>query len=485
MLARRSSPEGAARRVDHRLTLAVLAFAALGYSLLQALTVPALPDIQRSLHASESSVTWVMTAYLLSASVATPIVGRLGDMYGKDRALVVVLVVLGAGTVISALATTMSVLILGRLVQGVGGGIFPLAYGIVRDEFPRERVAGSLGFLSSLLGVGAAVGLVLAGFVVQHLDYHWLFWLPFGMAALSVWATWRWIPPSPVHLPGRVNWLGALLMAAGMSAVLIAITESGTWGAGSGRTLGLFAAGLLLAGAWVVSELRSATPVVDMRMMRLRGVWTTNLVAALFGVGMYASFIVTPMLVQEPVSTGYGFGASVVGAGLYQLPAALGMVITGQLSGRIERRFGSKPPLLAGCALATVAFVMLAAARDRPWEVCVANALLGLALGLAFAAMAHLIVQHVRQEQTGVASGVNTVVRLLGGAIGAQVAASLLTSSLGPAHLPTATAFTLIFAMCAVALVGATAATLLIAGPNARSARARVPILVPVGAPAD
>ena len=175
-------------------------------------------------------MTWLLTGYLLSASVATSIIGRLGDMYGKERLLLLTLVLLAVGTLVSALATSLMPMVVGRVIQGAGGGIFPLAFGIVRDEFPRERVAGSIGMLSSILGVGGGIGIVLGGLIVEHLNYHWLFWLPLIVIVLAAVLTWRFIPESPVRVPGRVNWLAAALMAGGFCCVLIAISETTIWG---------------------------------------------------------------------------------------------------------------------------------------------------------------------------------------------------------------------------------------------------------------
>ena len=138
--------------------------------------IPALPTIQRDLHTTETGVAWLLTGYLLSASVATSIIGRLGDMYGKERLLLYTLMVLAAGTLLGALSHTLIVLIIARVIQGSGGGIFPLAFAITRDEFPRERVAGSIGLMSSILGVGAGFGIVIGGLIVEHLTWQWLFW---------------------------------------------------------------------------------------------------------------------------------------------------------------------------------------------------------------------------------------------------------------------------------------------------------------------
>jgi MFS family permease len=347
----------------------------------------------------------------------------------------------------------MTVLILGRVIQGAGGGIFPLAFGIIRDEFPRERVAGGIGLMSSLIGIGGGAGVVFAGVIVEHLSYHWLFWFSFIVIVGAAVLTHLFVPESPVKTPGRVNWTAATLMSLGLSLVLIGVSKTTAWGWGSPKTLALLAAGAVVLAAWVAAEVRSEVPLVDMRMMRIRGVWTTNVVTVLVGVGMYSAFILLPQFVQEPASTGYGFGATVVAAGIFLLPSTIAMVVVGQFSGRLERLFGSKPPLMAGAALCACSFGLLLVARDARWEVYVSSTLLGIGIGLAFAAMANLIVENVRQDQTGVATGMNTVMRTLGGAFGAQLAATLLAGNLGHGDLPTNHGYTLAFGMCAGALV--------------------------------
>jgi EmrB/QacA subfamily drug resistance transporter len=442
-----------AQRTTPNLTLAVLALGGVAYALLQSLVAPALPEMQHALHTSESAISWVLTAYLLSASVATPVIGRLGDMFGKERVLAVILVVLAFGTLLAAVAPSVGVLVLARVIQGAGGGIFPLAFGIIRDEFPREKVAGSIGIVSALLGIGGGLGVVLAGLIVDNMSYHWLFWFPLIAILVAIVATHFYVPESPVKSPGSINWAGAGLMSFGLAGVLLAISEGNDWGWGSGRTLGLFAAGLILLVLWVRVELAAREPLVDMRMMQLRGVWTTNLVAFMLGVGMYSSFILLPQFVQLPESTGFGFGDSVTGAGLILLPSAAMMLIAGSFTGALERRFGSKPPLMFGTAFAAACFVLLAVAHGSPATFYVASGLLGIGIGLAFASMANIIVQNVRQDQTGVATGMNTVTRTLGGAVGGQVAATILVNSLASNGLPGESGFTSAFWFCAAALI--------------------------------
>jgi EmrB/QacA subfamily drug resistance transporter len=455
------------RRVHPNVILAVLSLAALAYAALSSAVIPALPALQRDLHASETGVTWLLTGFLLSASVGTAIIGKLGDMYGKQRLLVWTLLALSAGTVLAALSGSLSLLIVARVIQGVAGGIFPLSFAIARDEFPHERVAGSIGLMSAILGVGGGLGLVFGGLIEEHLSWHWLFWIPLPAMVVAAVCTWRLVPESQVRAPAQVNWAAAVLMSTGLSAVLIAIAQTASWGWTGRPTLLLLGAGLVLCALWITVELRSSHPLVDMAMMRVRGVWTANLAAFLLGAGLYAWFLLLPQFAQLPVSTGFGYGASVVTAGLYLLPCAIGMGVLGSAAGRVERRFGSRGALIAGTALSAVACGWLTLTSRHPYDMVVSSALLGVGIGLAFAALGNLIVQAVPASQTGVASGMNTVLRTLGGALGGQIAATFVAGSTVNG-LPALTGFTETFAMAALALACCVGAGLLI--PVSRAA---------------
>jgi len=455
-------------RVHPHVTLAVLAIAGLAYSVLSSSVVPALPTIQHSLNASENGVAWLLTGYLLSASVGTAIIGRLGDMYGKEHVLVWTLVVLAGGTLLAAVSHTLPLLIAARIVQGVAGGIFPLSFGIIRDEFPPEEVAGSIGLVSAILGIGSGFGIVLGGLIVEHLAWQWLFWMPLPVILAAAFCTWRYIPESPVRVPGRINWLAAALMTIGVSTVLIAISQTTEWGWGSPKTIALLLFGLGVTALWVLVETRSRVPLIDMAMMRIRGVWTTNLTAFLLGAGMYSSFIVFPQFAQLPKSTGFGFGASVVVSGLYLLPSTIGMVVVGFAAGPIAARFGSKHAATAGSAITAVAFGLLAVRHGSPLDMLVSAALLGIGIGLAFAALGNLIVQAVEPEQTGAAGGMNTVMRTIGGAIGGQISATFIAGHVAASGLPTVTGFVLTFVMASGFLVICAFSTLLVPDPPAR-----------------
>jgi EmrB/QacA subfamily drug resistance transporter len=444
--------------------LAVLSLAALAYSVLSSAVIPALPTFQRSLHTSETGVTWLLTGFLLSASVGTAIIGKLGDMHGKKRLLVWTLLILAAGTLLAAVSSSLAVLIVARLIQGVAGGIFPLSFSIARDEFPADRVAGSIGLMSAILGIGSGLGLVVGGLIDEHLSWHWLFWIPLPAMVLAAVCTWRYIPESRVRSPGRVNWVAAALLTTGMSGLLLAIAQTTAWGWTDPRTLALLAAGLAVCAVWIVVEVRSRNPLIDMTMMRVRGVWTANLAAFLLGGGLYAWFLLIPQFAQLPTSTGFGYGASVVAAGLYLLPCAVGMGVLGSLAGRVERRFTSRRALIAGAAISAVACGWLTLTSRHPYDMLVSSALLGVGIGLAFSALGNLIVQAVPPSQTGVASGMNTVLRTLGGALGGGIAATFVAGRV--VHgLPALVGFTATFAMAALFLAGCVVAGLLIPAP--------------------
>ncbi|MES4890739.1 MFS transporter [Streptomyces sp. NPDC096012] len=449
-------------RTSTRLTFAVLATGAGVFSMLQSLIAPALPTVQHALHTSQSTATWVMTAYLLSASVFTPILGRVGDLAGRKRTLVAVLVTVLAGCLVAALAPNIGVLIVARVVQGVGGALFPLSFGIIRDEFAAAQVSRSISNLSAVIAAGGGVGMVAAGPIVAALDYRWLFWIPVAIVAVTVLIALRYVPESPKRAQGTVSWFGAVLLSAWLVALLLPLSQAGQWGWTSPKALGLFAAAVVLFALWLTAEARSRSPLIDLRVMRLPAVRTTNAAALLFGAGMYAIWSFLPGFVQTPTEAGYGFGASVTASGLLMLPMLLAMFVSGILSGRLEPRVGAKALLTTGATLGALACGFLTLWHDEQWQIAVVAGLFGLGVGLAFASMANLIVGSVPPEQTGAATGMNANIRTIGGSIGAALTSVLVTGRLQPSGLPYASGYTHGWVLLALLCLAAAGAALLV-----------------------
>ncbi|MEU1543093.1 MFS transporter [Actinacidiphila glaucinigra] len=452
------------------LILVVVMLSVFAFALLQSLINPVLPQLQAELHTTQSMITWVVTAFLLSAAVFTPILGRLGDRYGKDRMLVLALVALAVGSLVSALATDISVMIVGRAIQGIGGSVMPLVFGVIRDELPRERVPGAIGLASALIAVGGGVGLLLSGPLVDWLGLRSLFWIPLAVTAGAALAARLVIPASPPRNSGPISWLSAVLLAGGLLALLVPLTQGAKWGWGSGKVIGSLIVAAVLLAAWVVSESRSASPLVDMRMMRIPAVWTGNLVSMLLGMGLFSVFGFLPAFLQSPSAGGYGFDASATEAGLFLLPMTLTMFFSGLLAVRITRRIGARTVLIASAALITASLTLLALEHGEAWQVVLAMALLGLGFGSATSTLSNVIVAAVPPEQTGIANGVNANVRTIGGAVGAALMGGIISTQLSATGLPTDDGYTYGFGALTLAAVGAVLASLLI--PRARAATA-------------
>jgi EmrB/QacA subfamily drug resistance transporter len=429
---------------------------------MQNLVSPVLPLLQKDLHTTQSTVTWVFTAYLLSASVFTPILGRVGDIIGKEKALLGVLIMLAIGLLLAAVASSIGLMIIARVVQGIGGAVLPLSFGIIRDEFPRQKVSTAVGIISALAAFGGGVGLILAGPIVNTLNYHWLFWIPAIVVICAAIATHFMVPESPVRTAGRINVVAGILLSGWLVALLIGASEAGGWGWGSPKVVGLFVLAVVLAALWVWVELRSEHPLIDMRMMRLPAVWTTNLVALMFGAGIYATFAFVAQFSQTPRSNGYGFGASITESGLIATPQTIAIFAFGVISGPLAKKVGPKALLVTGALMSIPAFFLMAFVHDEIWQMTLNLTLLGIGIGLAFAAMSSIIVDAVPSHQTGVASGMNANIRTIGGAIGAAVVGSIITSNVSATGVPTESGYRNGFAVLGGVMVLAVVAALLI-----------------------
>jgi EmrB/QacA subfamily drug resistance transporter len=467
-------------RQHYNVTLAILTIAGTAYALQQTMVIPALPALQRELNTTTTWVTWVLTILLLVASVSTPILGKLGDQYGKERLLVISLALFLLGCVGAAAAWNIWILILFRAVQGLGAAVFPLSFGIIRDEFPPEKVGVGIGLLSAVFGVGGGLGIVFSGLIVDHLSWRWLFILGAIPVAISVVLVHRFVPESPIKTPSRIDYVGASLLSAGLVCLLLALTEGESWGWGSARIGLLFGASAVLLAAWVLAELRVPEPMVDMHVFVQRPVLLTNICALITGFALFGTFVLLPNFVETPRGlpdataklVDYGFGATATKAGLYLLPSSLLMLFAGPAAGLIGRRIGFKWPLAAGMACSGAAAGSLALWQDDPWQILASMPLLGIGVGFAFAAMATLITEAVRPTETGVATGMNTVMRTVGGVVGGELGAVLLSVyTIDHTGVPSVTGYEAAFGISAAAAFAGAVVAVFVTAPRVRRKR--------------
>jgi EmrB/QacA subfamily drug resistance transporter len=456
-------------RQHHNLTLAILVFAGIAFALQQTMVIPALPVLKDEFDTSTAWATWLLTGFLLSASVATPLLGKLGDQHGKERLLVISLSLFLVGSLGAALAPSIAWLIAARVVQGAGGAVFPLSFAIIKDEFPPEKVGPAVGAVSAVFAIGGGLGLVLSGLLIDHLSWRWIFWVGAAFVAVAVVLVYLFVPESPIKTPSRLDWVGALLLSAGLVALLLGLTEGDRWGWDSAQILGLFAAAVVLLLLWGFVETRVPEPMVDMAMLANRPVLFTNLTALIAGFALFGSFILVPTLLQlDPAAAAYGFGASATVTGLYLLPSALTGFVSGPLAGVMSRHISAKWPLSLGMALGGLGLALLAFLHTEPWHIMAGMLVLGAGLPMTFAAMAKIIVDSVRPSETGVATGMNTVMRTIGGVVGGQVGAALLTADTLASGVPAESAFVAAFAVGAFSSFVAAGIALLITPRVAR-----------------
>ena len=456
-------------RPGSRIAVPALLSSVVAFSVLQSMVLPALPEIRTDLHASVTESSWVLGAFLLVSSVAAVVLGRLGDMFGKKRLLLVSVGALLAGSVLAATSTSIGVLIAGRALQGVGAAAFPLAYGLVREILPRDRVPVVLGAISSTFGIGFAVGLVLPGPFLAVAGWPAIFWFSAVVDALALVLIACAIPKSPAGTPGSVDWRGALLLALALPSMLLALSETRTWPLA--LVVLVAVSGFLILGLFVVVELRTVDPLVQLRLMGTPAVAAADAVGLLVGFALFGAFSIIPQFVQTPTAQGYGFGATSLQAGLLLLPTAAVMVVIGPTAGRLGARLGFARTLVAASLFGVAGYATIVIGLDSIWAIVACTTILGIAVGLSFTSMVNLIVESVKPSDTGQATGVNTILRTVGGALGAQLTATILASTASTSSPESG--YRLAFAACGVALAMAAVAAKIAVRKSASSSNSK------------
>lgn len=466
--------------------VAVLMLAGMTVSFMQTILIPIQGELPRLLGAPRSATAWVITVTLLVAAFSTPITGKLGDMFGKRRVILVLLGVLALGSVVCALSTSVVPLIVGRALQGFGLGVIALAMSILRDTVPAEKLPSSLALISATLGVGGALGMPISAIVTQNFEWHMLFWLATALATTALLLVLWIVPESPVRSGGRVDVVGVVGLALGLTGILLAVSRGNDWGWTSPLTLGLLIGGVVVLLVWGRLELRMAAPLVDLRVTARGPVLMTNLASIVLGFALYASQIVFPQLLVLPAAAG-GMGLTLLETSLVLIPAGFAMLLMSPVSGQLQRRWGPKPVLALGTIVIAVAYLLAVLLDLGTASILVVNLLIGTGIGLGFGALPALIMRSVPVTETGAATGLNNLMRALGTTTAAAVIATVLASSAGPSGLPSSAGFHSAFLLGLGASVACAVLVLLIPRVPAPGARPEPagPAVAPseVGAP--
>lgn len=438
----------AARTPATGLIVAILALAGIVVSLMQTLVIPIIPHLPEYLNAEASDTAWAVTATLLASAVATPVVGRLGDMYGKRRMLLLSLGVLIAGSIVAGLSSSLIPMIVGRSLQGLAAGVIPLGISIMRDVLPAEKLAGAIAIMSASLGVGGAFGLPLAAVIAEYADWHFLFWISAILAALAAAAIVAVVPESPVRAGGRFDYTGALSLSVTLVALLLAVSKGASWGWSSGQTVASIVIAAVAGAGWVLWERRTPAPLVDVRVSARRQVMLTNVISILFGFAMFAASMVFPQVVQMPEATGYGLGSSMLVAGLVMAPFGLMLLVAAPVSSHITNTYGPARTLMIGALVVAAGYVLGCFMLHSIWQLIVTGLIIGTGTGLAYGAMPALIMGAVPPEQTGAANSFNTLMRALGTSFASAIAGVVLAQvTIAHTAVPSEDAFRLVMAL--------------------------------------
>ncbi|MEU5462023.1 MFS transporter [Streptomyces althioticus] len=436
----------------------VLALSGIVVSLMQTLVIPIVGRLPQYLNASASDAAWAVTATLLAAAVATPVMGRLGDMYGKRRMLLLSMAMLVVGSVVAGLSDSLTPMIVGRALQGLSSGVIPLGISILRDELPAERLGSATAMISASLGVGGALGLPLAALIADNFDWHALFWTSAALGVVALLLVVALVPESKVRTGGRFDVVGAAGMAAGLICLLLAISKGGDWGWTDGTTLVLFAAAVVVLLGWGFFELRTERPLVDLRTTARPQVLITNLASVAIGFAMFSMSLVIPQVLQLPERTGYGLGQSLLSAGLVMAPSGLVMMALAPVSALVSRARGPKATLMIGALIVAAGYGLNVALMSEVWHFVLASCVIGAGIGFCYGAMPTLIMSAVPASETGAANSLNTLMRSIGTSVASAVAGVVLaqlTTRFGPYALPSEDAFRTVLALGAgAALLG-------------------------------
>ena len=444
------------RSVPSWATTTVLALCGMVVALQQTLVVPLLPDFPVILGVSAEDSSWLVTATLLSAAIFTPVISRMADMYGKRKMLILALAVMTAGSLVAAIGGSFGSLIAGRAMQGFASSLIPVGISVLRDELPKEKVASAVALMSATLGIGSALGMPMSGLLYNAYGWESLFWVSAALGLVFLVGVLLLVKESKITTPGRFDIAGALVLSVLLTAALLAISKGASWGWTSPLTLGLFALSLALLAGWIPLQLRVNQPMIDLRTAVKRPVLLTNVSSFFLCVAMFVNMLITTQQLQIPEQTGYGFGLSVLVAGLAMVPSGLAMVALSGAAGAMLNRWGGKPTIIFGGAIMALTYIARVFLDDAVWQIIVGATLVNVGVAFSYAAMPTLIMSAVPITETASANGVNALIRSLGTTVASALTGLILATMVveyNGVPLPSLNAMHLSFWLAALAAI--------------------------------
>jgi MFS family permease len=408
--------------------VAVLVGITLVVSIISSLGAPLLPDVAKDLDVSLPNAQWSLTAALIAGAIAAPVLGRLGDGRLRRQSILGALLVVTAGGIIAGLADSLPVLIVGRVMQGFGLGLAPIAMAAARDHLDGEHSRRTIALLSVSAATGLGAGYPISGLIAEQLDLHAAFFFGAILSAAALLAAYLAIPSNKEGPAISLDVTGALVGSVAIVALMIGIGQGHEWGWTSPATIGCFVLAIAVGALWILHQLRIPSPLVDLTQLRHRAVLGADLSAGLLGIALYMFLTVITEFVQTPSSEGFGFGSSTLVAGLCLVPFSVTSLVGSRLMTATLRRAGSRVALAIGGTAIVAAGVFFALVHGSLWQAFVMMGLLGIGFGFTFAAIPGLITRSVPAREVGSAMGFYQVVRSIGFSAGSALVASILAS---------------------------------------------------------
>ncbi|ASQ93744.1 MFS transporter [Streptomyces sp. 11-1-2] len=425
-----------------RLSIGALGILALALGTLQSVVEPALPQLQRELGVSPSEGALIGNTLLITGAVITPVAGKLGDRFGGKRVLVWLMAVVSAGGLLASLAPDLPVLLLGQILQGVMVGALPLSFILVRKNLPARASQVAIGLVMALFTGGGMVGTLIAGPLSEELSWHWMFALPTIVIIATTLVLMRLMPHDPpIASDDRIDWPGVALLSGTLLVFMIGLVRVMGDGLPPLAVVALILLVAALATAWVTVERRAASPMVDLRMLAKPAMWHSSVLTLVVTTSFGMVAFLLPQMFAIPAG-GYGFGLSTTDIGLLLLPGAIAGAVSDSVGGVVARRFGLRAVLAGGAVVTAATTIALASLHAAAWQLVVAKALAAIAAGVASTALLTRAAAAVDTGDTGIATSLLVVTRVIGVALGSQVGGAILDSGAdSKTGLPTESAF--------------------------------------------